>query len=64
MDPLSYATLALELIKLGQQALPLAEQALGALQQPDGPTQADWDALHATEVELRARLSAEPSSGA
>ncbi len=62
MGALEFAIAAMQLIKGGAEAITVADQALTAISQPGGPTQADWDALHATEAALRIRLMADPAA--
>lgn len=60
MDPVSFLLTALQIIRAGGEAITVASQAMEAMAQPGGPTQADWDALHAAEAALRIRLAADP----
>jgi hypothetical protein len=59
---MEYVMLAMELVKLGAEVAPLAQQVLSAVSKPGGPTDADWAALHDIETALRARLAAEPKA--
>lgn len=58
---LGFVTLALQilplLVKAGEDIAPFVQQIIGAINAPAGPTQADWDMLHAEEARLRALLN-------
>jgi len=43
-------------IQAGQDFAAFVARVEAAASRTDGPTNADWDALHALEAELRARL--------
>ena len=44
------------LVAAGEDIAPFVEWALNIWNNPNGPQQADWDALHAKEATLRATL--------
>lgn len=62
MDVLAFIQTALSLapvvVQLGGELATLAKQVTTAIQQPGGPTQADFDALTAYEAALRAQIDA------
>lgn len=66
MDVLAFIQTALSLapvvIQLGGELASLAKQVTTAMQQPGGPTQADFDALTAYEADLRATIDASITS--
>lgn len=57
-----YLRLALQLapmvVSLGEDIAQYVEDALAASKKDSGPTQEDWDKLHADEARMRAQLNA------
>lgn len=60
MDTAAYLALALKLvpdiIDLGEDVAAFISRILTVYDSDYGPTEADWDALHKLEAELRAKL--------
>jgi hypothetical protein len=65
MDPVTFVLAALKLaptvIAVGENFLAFENEVEAASTKDGGPTDADWDALHAREAALRAKLNTDPA---